>query len=190
MKLRFALLLAASLLAGCAGTPPVPLAPRDHIRDFSLEGRFALRVTMPGQAPQSSGGRLSWTHQNRSDRVLLSSPLGYGLAEIETTPELSRLRTAEGKTRESTDPDALIEEVTGQRLPVAHLPAWLLGRSAGRALIEADTLGRPARLTEAGWQVDYAYEDENRSALPARLTLSRNGEIELRLRIEEWKEAP
>eukprot|EP00825_Cyclidium_porcatum_P043477 TRINITY_DN6170_c0_g1_i1.p3 TRINITY_DN6170_c0_g1~~TRINITY_DN6170_c0_g1_i1.p3 ORF type:complete len:100 (+),score=25.06 TRINITY_DN6170_c0_g1_i1:289-588(+) len=86
---------------------------------------------MPGQAPQSSGGRLTWTHQNRSDRVLLSSPLGYGLAEIETTPELSRLRTAEGKQRESTDPDALIEEVTGQRLPVTRLPAWLLGRSGG-----------------------------------------------------------
>lgn len=190
MSLRFTLLLAASLLTGCAGTPPTPLAPRDHIRNFALEGRFALRVTMPGQAAQSSGGRLTWTHQNRSDRILLSSPLGYGLAEIETSPELSRLRTAEGKTRESTDPDALVEEITGQRLPVTLLPAWLLGRSGGNARIEADAHGRPARLIEDGWQVDYLYEEETPSALPARLTLSRNGEIELRLRIEEWKETP
>jgi outer membrane lipoprotein LolB len=190
LNLRFSLLLAASLLTGCAGTLPTPLAPRDNIRNFALEGRFALRVTMPGQAAQSSGGRLIWTHQNRSDRVLLSSPLGYGLAEIETTPEFSRLRTAEGKTRESVAPDALIEEVTGQRLPVAHLPAWLLGRSGGNARIEADAHGRPARLIEDGWQVDYLYEEDSPSALPARLTLSRNGEIELRLRIEEWKETP
>ncbi|MBL8428842.1 MAG: outer membrane lipoprotein LolB [Dechloromonas sp.] len=188
MKLRFALLLAASLLTACASAPPAQPALRDHIRDFALEGRFALRVTLPGQAAQSSGGRLTWTHQNRSDRVLLSSPLGYGVAEIETTPEISRLRTADGKTRESTDPDALIEDVTGQRLPISRLPSWLLGRSGGRALIESDAQGRPARLTEDGWQVDYSFEDDSPGALPARLTLSRNGEIELRLRIEEWKE--
>lgn len=190
MKLRFALLLTASLLAGCASTSPVKLSHRDNIGDFTLEGRFALRISTPGQAVQNSGGRLTWTHQNRGDRILLSSPLGYGLAEIETTPEISRLRTAEGKTRESIDPDALIEDVTGQRLPVSHLPAWLLGRSGGRAQIEADVLGRPVRLTEDGWQVDYSFEDNSPSALPARLTLSRDGEIELRLRIEEWKETP
>lgn len=190
MKLRFAILLAASLLTACVSTPPPRLAARDNIRDFVLEGRFALRVTQPGQAAQNSGGRLTWTHQNRSDRVLLSSPLGYGLAEIETTPEISRLRTAEGKTRESTDPDALIEDVTGQRLPVSHLPAWLLGRSGGNARIQSDAHGRPTRLSEDGWQVDYTFEDDSPSALPTRLTLTRDGEIELRLRIEEWKETP
>ena len=163
---------------------------RDQLRNFALEGRFALRVTLPGQAVQNSGGRLTWTHENRSDRVLLSSPLGYGLAEIETSPEISRLRTADGKMRESTDPDALIEEVTGQRLPISRLPAWLLGRSGGKARIEPDDLGRPLRLSEDGWQVDYSFEDDSLGALPTRLTLSRNGEIELRLRIEEWKETP
>ena len=190
MKLRFALLLAASLLTACASTPPAQLVARDQLRNFALEGRFALRVTLPGQAVQNSGGRLTWTHENRSDRVLLSSPLGYGLAEIETSPEISRLRTADGKMRESTDPDALIEEVTGQRLPISRLPAWLLGRSGGKARIEPDDLGRPLRLSEDGWQVDYSFEDDSLGALPTRLTLSRNGEIELRLRIEEWKETP
>ncbi|MBS1141448.1 MAG: Outer rane lipoprotein LolB [Proteobacteria bacterium] len=190
MRLRFSLLLATSLVAACAAVPPASLQHRDKIQDFSLEGRFALRVTMPGQAPQNSGGRLSWTHQNHSDRVLLSSPLGYGLAEIETTPELSRLRTAEGTQRESTDPDALIEEVTGQRLPVTRMPAWLLGRSGGRAQISPDPIGRPGQLLEDGWQVDYTYADETPAALPSRLNISRNGEIELKLRIEEWKETP
>lgn len=190
MKRRYTLLLASSLLTGCAGMQPSPLAPRDNVRNFSLDGRFALRVTMPGQAPQSSGGRLTWTHQNHQDRVLISNPLGYGLAEINTTPVLSRLQTADGKTRESSDPDALMEEVTGQRLPVSRLPAWLLGRSDGNGRIEPDTQGRPARLIEDGWQIDYSFDDDDPASLPARLTLSRDGEIELRLRIEEWKDAP
>ena len=43
---------------------------------------------------------------------------------------------------------------------------------------------------EAGWQVDYAYADDTPDALPERVTLRRADEIELRLRIEEWKTAP
>lgn len=190
MSLRFAAVLAGTLLAGCTSLPPTAMPPREQLRDFALEARFALRVTLPDQPAQSSGGRLSWVHKRGDNRVLVSSPLGYGLAEIETTPSLSRLKTADGATRESTDSDALMEEVTGQRLPVTRMPAWLLGRSGGRALIVNDAHNRPTRLREAGWQVDYGYEDDTSTALPARVTLSRDGEIELRLRIEEWKDQP
>jgi len=184
------LLLASSLLAACAGVPPAALPGREEIGNFALEARFALRVTPPEQAAQSSGGRLSWEHRQSGDRVLISSPLGYGLAESETTPTLSRLHTADGKTLESTDPDALMEEATGQRLPVRQLPAWLLGRSGGSAQLTHDALRRPSTLSEAGWRIDYAYDDDAPGALPSRLTLIRPGEIELRLRIEEWKETP
>lgn len=190
MKLQFVAVLAGALLAGCTSLPPSALPGRDQLRDFALEARFALRVTLPDQAPQSSGGRLSWTHKQGENRVLVSSPLGYGLAEIEATSGLSRLTTADGKIHESTDADGLMEEVTGQRLPVTRMPAWLLGRSGGAAQIVNDERNRPSRLREAGWQVDYGYEDETSSALPARVTLSRGGEIELRLRIEEWKDNP
>ena len=190
MKVCLAALFIGSLLTACSSLPPSAMPARDKVRDFALDARFALRVSLPDQAPQSSGGRLSWTHKNGDNHVLLSSPLGYGMAEIETTPTLSRLRTADGKTYESPDPDALIEEITGQPLPVTRLPAWLLGRSNGSARIDSDERQRPTRLREAGWQIDYAYDDESPAALPTRLTLSRDQEIELRLRIEEWKENP
>lgn len=185
-----ALLLAGSLLVGCATAPPAPWPGRQSIRNFSLEGRFALRATQPDQPTQSAGGRLAWTHENQIDRILLANPLGYGVAEIETGPEISRLRLADGKISESADPDSLIEEVTGQRLPVARLPAWLLGRSGGRAQIENDRLGRPLRLREDGWQIDYIYDNDAPDALPGRLTLSNGDGLELRLRIEEWKDSP
>ena len=72
----------------------------------------------------------------------------------------------------------------------ARLPGWLLGRPGAGARIEADPWGRPGKLHEAGWQVDYFYEDTRPAALPSRLTISRPGEIELKLRIEEWRETP
>jgi outer membrane lipoprotein LolB len=187
---RLAPLLACALLAACATTPPEQPPARSEIRDFALDARFALRVSLPDRAPESSSGRLAWQHKNGDNRILISSPLGIGMAEIDTGPTLSRLRTADGQTRESPDPDALMEEVSGQRLPIRQLPDWLLGRSGKPATLEKDGSGRPLRLSEAGWQIDYAYADNAPDALPELVTLRRNGEIELRLRIEEWRLTP
>ena len=187
---RIGAALAFSLLAACASVPPERLASRDQIADFTLDARFALRVSVPNGPPESSGGRLEWEHKNGNDRILISSPLGVGVAEIAVGPGGGRLHTADGQLRESADADALIEEVTGQRLPVRQLPNWLLGRSAATAIIMSDSAGRPESLSEAGWQIDYAYPDDSPGALPKLVSLRRDGEVDLRLRIEEWRTAP
>ena len=70
-----------------------------------------------------------------------------------------------------------------------QLSGWLLGRGA-QAQVAADALGRPAQLSESGWQVDYASADDDPGALPERVTLRRTETLELRLRIENWKTAP
>ena len=184
---RIGAVFACSLLAACAVAPPGPLAPRDQIRDFTLEARFALRVSLPDRPPESSGGRLEWEHRNGYDRILISSPLGVGVAEIDVGPASGRLRTADGQLRESADADALLAEVTGQRLPVRQLPSWLLGRAGSASVVTSDSAGRPARLVEAGWQIDYAYPDDTPDALPTLVSLRRDSEIDLRLRIEEWR---
>lgn len=191
MSLRNCALFAGCLLlTGCVSAPPMPLAERQQIRNFALEARFALRLTQPEQPAQSAGGRLSWEHWKGNDHLLIANPLGIGLAELDITPTLSRLQTADGKHYESTDPDSLIAEVTGQPLPVSRLPAWLLGRAGPETTVENDAAGRPIRFSEAGWQIEYAYDDTAAGALPARLTLKHPPDIELRLRIEAWKNTP
>ncbi len=183
------MLAGSLLLAGCA-TAPGRQPERDRINDFALEARFALRVTQPERPAQSSGGRLSWEHRGDRDLLLLANPIGIGMAEIDMRPGRSTLRLASGEVRESDDPANLIEEVTGQRLPVGQLARWLLGRAAAFGRVTHDEFGRPARLDEAGWRIDYSYDLATTSATPARLTLSDGQGIELKLRIEEWKEAP
>ena len=186
----FVALAACLLLVACATSTPRLREERAAVRDFSLEARFALRVATPGRAVRSSGGRLSWGHAGQDDRILLASPLGVGMAEIEFTPLLARLQTADGQRRESPDADALIEEVTGQRLPLRRFSGWLLGNGGPAARLEKDASGRPLLLDEDGWQVDYAYGDDLPGALPVGLVLRRDSEIELRLRVEDWKEMP
>lgn len=191
MKQGITTLCAAVLLSACATTTPTATLPGRHeVSDFSLESRFVLSIRMPDEKPQSGSGRLNWRHQGGENQLLIANPLGFAIAEIETSPQGSLLRMPDGKTRESSDPDQLLEEVTGQRLPVTSLAKWLLGRAKQNAVIDYDAQNRPLRLRESGWQVDYFYEDPTPSALPSRLTLSRGTEIELRLRIEEWKDKP
>jgi outer membrane lipoprotein LolB len=187
LNLRGAFLFACGLLAGCAATPPDLGATREQVRDFSVDARFALRAGGPDGKPLSSGGRLTWEHRADSDRVLISSPFGTGIAEIESGPGGAVLRLADGRNLVAADPDVLIGEVTGQSLPVRRLPHWLLGRAAG---VETDSSGRPLRASEAGWQIEYAYADDAPGALPAGVTLTRGSEVELRLRLDEWRQVP
>lgn len=189
MKRLAAWLLGIALLSGCAQTPDLPLPPRDSLQDFALEARFALKITHPDGRPESAGGRLSWTHQNAIDRVLLANPLGIGLAEIDSAPGRATLRTGDGRTYVADEPDQLLAEVTGQPLPISRLPGWLLGRAQADGTLERDALARPLRLLEDGWRIEYGYGNDDPEALPQQLQVSGNN-IELRLRIETWKTKP
>lgn len=192
MKRWFFLALLSLFLGACStalhvpdGLPALPL-----ITDFAIEARFALKIERLGESTQSGSGRLSWSHQNGLDQVFLTNPLGAGLAEITISPQISRLRSARGETREHLNPDVLLREVTGYDLPVSRLALWLLGRAGADGRLSQDAFGRPRRLLEAGWQIDYAYADESPTALPFRLDIHRDSEVQLILRIEAWREVP
>ncbi len=189
MKTSTATIALCVLVAACAGTPK-PQAARDALDAFELEARFALRIQPPDRPLETSGGRLTWEHRDGRDRIFIANPLGIGLAEIDSTPGTARLVTADGQTRESDDADALMQEVTGERLPVRQLPSWLLGRPGPQGKLAHDPLGRPLTLTDQGWTLDFTYADSTPEALPDSMTLRRSEHIELRLRIEEWKTSP
>lgn len=186
------LVLAGTLvLASCASVPPAAsLPPRSQLKDFALEARFALKSERPNEAPQSASGRLTWQHSAGQDRILVASPLGQGIAEVDITPAGAELRTGDGQVRRAVDASGLLASITGYTLPLGELPAWLLGRPAAAGRLETDAAGRPRRLWDGGWRIDYDYDNDAVDAPPARLTLHRESELELRLRIEEWRILP
>lgn len=179
-------LLAATLLAACSTVRPLP--EREQIANFAVDARFALKTTTPDGKQESLGGRLNWQHRDTQDHLLLSTPLGTGIAALSMTPGRATL-TAGERTYESTDGEQLLADITGQRLPVARLADWLLGRPGPQGTLARDAWQRPLRLEEAGWRVDYAYADETPGAPPIRLTAVGEGS-ELRLRIEHWEQLP
>ena len=188
---RYLLCLAASVLLSACSTLSRPALPeRTTWQDFSLTARFALTSRQPGETEQKAGGRLDWRHQNEEDEILIANPIGIGLARLDSRPGEARLETGDGRRFVANDPEQLLLDVLGQPLPVRQLPHWLLGRAGADGQLERDPQGRPNRLEEAGWRIDYSYDDEAAGSLPSRLHLRQGERIDLRLRIEEWKSAP
>jgi outer membrane lipoprotein LolB len=165
---------AALLLCSCA-TPPVSLKEVQ----FELAGRLAARYRN-----EAFTGNLSWRHARDGDELLISTPLGQGVARIVRQGDLVTLTTADGE-QSAADAESLTEQTLGFRLPLAGLADWVRGRPSPDtpALTDYGGDGKLARLQQSGWNVDYqAYEGQR----PARMRLTYPG-IELRLAISEWK---
>jgi outer membrane lipoprotein LolB len=171
------------VLGGCAAWSPssVKAPPRDSLADFSLQGRFSLR-----HEDKNYSGRLSWRHQGISNEVLLSSPFGQGMAEIVTGASGAQLTMSDGQVFAAEDTETLTQQVLGYPLPLTLLTDWVRGR-AGAGQAERDGFGRLVRLRQAGWSIEYGYENDDVQAPPSRIFAQREGGMDLRLRIDEWR---
>ncbi|MBK8523344.1 MAG: outer membrane lipoprotein LolB [Betaproteobacteria bacterium] len=183
---RYFLFLVLGLLAACAGpgaNVTEILLPRGDVRDFSLEARFSVT-----QESERHSGRLSWRHSAAGvDELQIASPFGQVLADIRIDSQRARLVASDRRVFEAADAQQLMHEVLGYPLPIDRLSAWVLARAGERARVQPDGLGRPQSIEEDDWSISYEYEQAATDALPALMTVTRKGGVELRLRVEEWR---
>lgn len=160
--------LLALLLAGCALVPMVPSRPAaQEIQQFSFVGRLAVR-----QGETRHHVNIDWRHDTRHDEILLTTPLGQGVAELVRDAGGARLTLADKRRYVAEDWSALSRQVFGFALPLGASARWLLGDIAA---------------TE-GWRVTVVErEAEQAGALPTVIELERD-DIALRLKIDEWIE--
>ncbi len=176
-------LVALLMLGGCAGFEFERAA---DVRGFELSGRIAVRY-----GAEAAGGQLRWRHDRDGDEMLISSPLGQGIARIQRDGEAVTLTTADGREHRAADAEQLTERVLGFRVPLAGLPDWVQGRPARDLAVtqeQRDAQGRLVLLEQAGWRIEFlAYAED--AARPMRLRLTYPA-LELRLVIAEWRAAP
>ena len=108
-----------AFLAACAAIPPETLPPGS----FALVGRVAVRY-----GDEAASGRLTWRHSGVADELLISTPLGQGVAEITRRDGVYTLIAASGERYSAADPEQLTRQVLGYALPLAGLPDWVRGR--------------------------------------------------------------
>jgi outer membrane lipoprotein LolB len=180
----FASGIVLAVVAGCAAprAPQALPASNAGVETFSLTGRVAVKLEQHGYTAQ-----LSWRHAAAADRLLLLSPVGSVIAELEADASGAILTTSGKKAYRSGDVQALTREVLGWDLPLQGLQHWVVGRAEPRFPVqseERDARGRLTRLTQNDWHITYlAYAED--SALPARMELAYK-RLSLRLIIDRW----
>jgi outer membrane lipoprotein LolB len=175
-----AVALVASGVAGCASLSPE--APPGDI--FSIVGRVAVRY-----GEEAASGRVTWRHGVANDDLVISSPLGQGIAAITRRDGVYTLITAQDQRFTATDPERLTEQALGWALPLAGLPDWIQGRALPGVSAEPRYQdGRLAELRQLGWTIEYSGYDAP-GGRPTRMRL-RRGDLDIRLAIDEWQPPP
>jgi outer membrane lipoprotein LolB len=182
--LRF--IVCALLLASCAVPPfkpAAPVAPTQDVWEFS--GRISVSTT-----EQAWHGEIRWSQQGDSYDVRLNAPLGQGALRLSGEASGVRLITSDGAEEFAADPEALLRRRLNLSLPLSGLRYWVRGRPAPGAAQrqELDAQGRPLRLTQSGWEIEYRrYAETASGALPDKLFLRNpEAEVEVRLVVEQW----
>ncbi len=179
------------LLAGCAQlphTPPLPDVSGQTLpppSSFHLEGRVSVRTE-----DQSFSGGIRWKHDPVGDEILLSSPLGQGVAELRREGGQVTLKSAEGRTYHASSGEELLDSLLGVRLPVDGMVHWLCAhpRPGSPYQLERNGEGRVARLTQDGWRLEYGrYQVHGERWLPGRIFARRDETLEFRLVVDAWQ---
>jgi len=184
MRRRIAATLLTLVLGGCAAIPTAPPAapePPRHQTNWILRGRIGVQ-----SGEQSLSGQIHWQHRVESDEVLMTSPLGQGVARIVRDAEGVVLEVPNQPTRRAPDAESLTREALGYALPVAGLAWWVQGRPDPGSPFEStqDASGRIAQLRQNGWVIDYLQYAAD--ARPRRMVVAREG-LQIRLVADSWQ---
>ena len=181
--------VAGASLAGCALQPvprPAALAPRLVVPAFELEGRLSAT-----DGNRAGSGALRWSHSPTTDEWTVLNPLGQIVGQLVATPQRARLRTADGRTEQAADAAAMLSRLLGVSAPLGGLSYWVQAAPRpGARVLDIDAMGRPARISDDGWIIDYPeYAGTSADAPPRRIDASW-GDARIRLLIDRCTPLP
>lgn len=154
------------------------------ITHWTLQGKLGLR-----SARESGSGTLYWRQELDTYDIRLSGPLGRGATRLSGDSGGVLLEIAGQPPVSASSTEQLLEEQIGWRLPVEHLLWWVRGLPSpgSPSRLQLDTDSRLARLTQAGWVVEYSrYQTIGDVTLPQRLQLSGH-DVLLTLVVTQWE---
>ncbi|MOA27497.1 Outer-membrane lipoprotein LolB precursor [compost metagenome] len=121
--------------------------------------------------------------------IRLSGPLGRGAARLTGRPGKVSLEVANQGRYDAPNPEVLLEEQLGWKLPVSNLAWWVRGLPApdSKSRLTLDGDSRLASLEQDGWQVEYTeYTQLNGYWLPERIKLH-GTDLDVTLVIKTWQ---
>jgi len=207
LRMAVATVVAGVLLTACGTAPVRPdLGPAEQAAAEAAQAEREQRLRAQGEwglvgrmAVSTDGrggsGRLTWQQRAPQEfEVELSAPVTRQSWRLSNSPRGALLEGLEGGPRSGIDPALLLREATGWMIPVDALSDWVRGARApgmGPARVEFNYEGRPLRIEQGGWEIEYRWPDADPAqaasgvVLPERLD-ARSGGARVKLVVDEW----
>jgi len=198
---KISLIIVSVLLAGCASfnwqAPSraqaktinhyLPWEKRkaqlNNLQNWQARGNLAARTTNQ----QGVNASFSWQQHYHCYQLIFFGPLGSQSAVLTGNPERVCL-TTHRQTYTAQNPESLLADQLGLRLPISQLYYWLRGLPApqSRYTTNLDAYNHLLKLRQSGWQVNYThYSNSGVIDLPDRLEIS-NEKWQVRIAISHW----
>ncbi|NTS75988.1 outer membrane lipoprotein LolB [Catenovulum sp. SM1970] len=185
----FAFLAFMLLLSGCQTTQePLTAEQLTHIgqiQDFELKGKIAILT------PKDKDSiNFYWQQTKDEYDIRFTTFLGVEVASIKGNYQSITIE-ADGKTYQSNEPELLLQEVTGWKIPLRRLSKWVTGNVRGVVMAKHPDTELPKRVlarvsSEEEWMVDYdKYRTVHKLQLPHRLTLKQY-KLKINMAINDW----
>lgn len=159
----------------------------ENLDEYQARGKFAY-IT----ANKTTSANFAWYQRNQREyRLLLTTPFGNRVIELNVTPNLTQLTDDKNQIYINSDAQTLIYELTGMQIPLNNLHQWLIGLPGESTDYRLDKNYRLNQLdfTEDGlqWQVKYlGYSDKTQPELPADIELTQDGH-RIKIRVSNWE---
>jgi outer membrane lipoprotein LolB len=190
------ILLAGLWLAGCAAPvpEPVPVSSQEQVRQqqkleqidaWRLQGRMAVI-----NGVEAWHMNLDWQQRQEEYQIELWGPFGSGRVQLQGDEKGVRLFDSQQQIYYADDPENLLFEHTGVKMPVSGLRYWILGLTDPRYSQEQsfrDAAGRLTVVQQDNWQVEFKrYSRVDGMDLPDRLSVDKQ-DLLVKLVVDNWQ---
>ena len=152
---------------------------------WALKGRIGIQTDKEGVT-----ATLHWANVGDRYQLRFIAPLSQGTYELRGDQQQVALQTAKNERFVAKDPEQLLLDNVGWKVPLTGLNYWVRGLPEPGADIEnlvKDDKGRITDMEQSGWRISILrYTEVNDFELPGKLFLQ-NDRFKIRLVIQGWQ---
>ncbi|HIF51856.1 MAG TPA: outer membrane lipoprotein LolB [Thiotrichaceae bacterium] len=190
------LLLAVSLLNGCAQAPKVDASIKsklwlEHqitvsaIQSWDIKGRVAVK-----NDKESGTVTLLWNQFLSNYELRFIAPLGQGTYILSGTPSGVVMKLPKDKVMVAETAEQILRDGLGWDIHLDGLRYWVRGLpepDIQYSELMLDNKGRLANMDQSGFNISVSrYSEQDGVSLPSKLTI-KSDKIQLKVIIQNWK---